>query len=158
VESLLDEVRKGSLAMSSSLISLLLEALDCLKGFMAEAIGEGRLDRRRVHDSHRRTLALMGRAVEPAPAPAAPTTPAAATAAPAETPFTIQVPTQSDSCPSPTETTTVRDALARLGELIAISHEHSLPREEKRQGDHYYLWRSFHLATAADEPAITAAL
>jgi hypothetical protein len=33
--------------------------------------------------------------------------------------------------------------------LIAISHEHSLPPEEKRQGDQFYLWRSFHLATAA---------
>src|SRR5262249_34296372 len=71
VEGMLDEVRKGSLAMSSSLVSLLLEALDCLKGFMAEAIGEGRLDRRAVQDSHRRTLALMGRtppAAPPAPA------------------------------------------------------------------------------------------
>src|SRR6185503_11183054 len=53
---------KGGLAMTSALVSLLLEALDCLKGFMAEAMGEGRLDRRAVQDSHRRTLALMGRA------------------------------------------------------------------------------------------------
>ena len=39
VENMLDEVRKGHLAMSSALVSLLLEALDCLKGLMAEALG-----------------------------------------------------------------------------------------------------------------------
>jgi chemotaxis protein histidine kinase CheA len=154
VESMLDEVRKGSLTMSSALVSLLLEALDCLKGFMAEATGEGALDRRRVEESHRKTLHLMGRALEPAPVPApAPVAPVAAAAAPAEIPYIVQVHAQPDFFPLPSELETVRGSLARLGELVTISHEHSLPPEEKRQRDKSYLWRSFHLVTAADNAA-----
>src|SRR5262249_39604275 len=161
VEGMLDEVRKGSLAMTSSLVSLLLEALDCLRGFMAEAIGEGGLDRQAVQDSHRRTLALIGRA--PAPAPAAAPVPAAApaaaaAAAPVETPFIIQVRAQPDFFPTPSEAAAVHSALARLGELIAVPHEHSLPPAEKRQGDQHYLWRSFHLTPPAEEAAVAAAL
>ena len=66
VEGILDEVRKGSLTMTSALVSLLLEALDCIKGFMAEAVGERTLDRGAVSDSHRKIIASMGR--EPAAA------------------------------------------------------------------------------------------
>jgi two-component system, chemotaxis family, sensor kinase CheA len=36
VESLLDEVRKGSVPLTSDLISILLESLDCLKGYMVK--------------------------------------------------------------------------------------------------------------------------
>ena len=63
VESMLDEVRNGRIAMSSVLASLLLEALDCLKGFIAEASGEGPLDRHIVAESHRKILASMGKAL-----------------------------------------------------------------------------------------------
>ena len=161
VEGMLDEVRKGSLTMSSALISLLLEALDCLKGFMTEAMGEAPLDRRRVDESHRKTLQFMGSLPEPVAAPAATPARAAAVeaaAAPAETPFIIQVHAQPDFFPLPSELAAVRGSLARLGELITISHEHSLPPEEKRQRDKSYLWRSFHLVTAAEKATIASAL
>ena len=68
VESMLDEVRNGRIAMSSVLASLLLEALDCLKGFIAEASGDGPLDRHIVAESHRKILASMGKAL-PAASP-----------------------------------------------------------------------------------------
>jgi len=160
VEGMLDEVRKGSLTQSSALVSLLLEALDCIKGFMAEAMGGGALDRRAVDESHRKNLEFMGRSPEPALAPATPAQAAAveAAAARAEIPFIIQVYTQPDFFPPPSELAAVRGSLARLGELITISHEHSLPPEDRRQGDKFYLWRSFHLVTAAGEAAISSAL
>ena len=159
VEGILDEVRKGSLTMTSALVSLLLEALDCIKGFMAEAVGEGTLDRGAVSDSHSKIIASMGR--EPAapstamsakppeavPPPAAvplhaavpepAVTPAPGTT-PAETPFIIQVHARPDFFPQLSELETVSRSLGRLGGLIAISHEHSLPSEDRRQGE---AWR-----------------
>ena len=179
VEGILDEVRKGSLTMTSALVSLLLEALDCIKGFMAEAVGDGTLDRGAVSDSHSKIIASMGR--EPAapstamsakppevvPPPAAvplhaavlepAVTPAPGTT-PAETPFIIQVHARPDFFPQLSELETVSRSLGQLGGLIAISHEHSLPSEDSRQGDTFYLWRSFHLVTMADQVAIAAAL
>jgi len=179
VEGILDEVRKNSLTMTSALVSLLLEALDCIKGFMAEAVGEGTLDRGAVSDSHRKIIASMGgepaapsRAMsanppEAAPPPAAVSLHAAVPESavtpgpdttPAETPFLIQVHARPDFFPRLSELETVSRSLGQLGDLIAISHEHSLPPEDRRQGDTFYLWRSFHLVTTADQAAIAAAL
>ena len=52
----------------------------------------------------------------------------------------------------------VSRSLAKLGELITISHEQSLPSDDRRQSEIFYLWRSFHLVTTADQAAIAAAL
>src|ERR1700739_1530339 len=60
VENLLDEVRKGPLALSSALVSLLLEALDCLKGFMAAALREGFLDGHAVGGRRRQIMGALG--------------------------------------------------------------------------------------------------
>ena len=173
VESMLDEVRSGRIAMSSVLVSLLLEALDCLKGFIAETLGEGPLDRHIVAESHRKILASMGKA------PAATSTrlsitPAVAVSRPAavppnlavpepavvleENPFIIQVLSRPDFFPRPSELEAVSISLEQLGELITISHEQSLPSDDRRQSDTFYLWRSFHLVTTADRTAIAAAL
>jgi two-component system chemotaxis sensor kinase CheA len=173
VESMLDEVRSGRIAMSSVLASSLLEALDCLKGFIAEALGEGPLDRHIVAESHRKILAAMGKA------PAAASTrlsamPVAAASPPAvapqnsgapepvvaseENPFIIQVLSRPDFFPRPSDLEAVSRSLEQLGKLITISHEQSLPSDDRRQSDTFYLWRSFHLVTAANRAAIAAAL
>ncbi len=173
VESMLDEVRNARLAMSSVLASLLLEALDCLKGFISEALGERPLDRRIVAESHRKILASMGKVPAAASArlsemPAVTVSPPAAAspnpAAPEpavdseQNPFIIQVLARPDFFPRPSELETVSRSLEKFGELITISHEQSLPSDDKRQSDTFYLWRSFHLVTAADRAAIAAAL
>ena len=48
--------------------------------------------------------------------------------------------------------------MEQLGKLITVSHEQSLPSDDRRQSDTFYLWRSFHLVTAANRAAIAAAL
>ena len=173
VESMLEQVRNGSLTMSSTLVSLLLEALDCLKGLIAEAVGEGMLDRRALSESHRGILASMGNAPLAVSSPlsamsavaALPPAAASADAAvpepvrpPAESSFIIQILARPDFFPRPSELEAVSRSLEQLGDLIAISHEQSLPSDDKRQSDTHYLWRSFHLATTADRTAIAAVL
>ena len=173
VESMLDEVRNGRIAMSSVLASLLLEALDCLKGFIAEALGEGPLDRHIVAESHRKILASMGKA-SAAASTRSPARPAVAASPPQQLlkiqplrsrlsprrrhPFIIQVLARPDFFPRPSELGAVSRSLEQLGELITISHEQSLPSDDRRQSDTFYLWRSFHLVTAANRAAIAAAL
>jgi two-component system chemotaxis sensor kinase CheA len=167
VESMLDEVRNGRIAMSSVLASLLLEALDCLKGFITEASGEGPLDRHIVAESHRKILASMGKALAATSTrlsamPAVDAPPNLAVPEPAvaseENPFIIQVLARPDFFPRPSELEAVSRSLEKLGKLITVSHEQSLPSDDRRQGDAFYLWRSFHLVTAADRAAIAAAL
>ena len=162
VESMLDEVRNARIAMSSVLASLLLEALDCLKGFIAEASGDGPLDRHIVAESHRKILASMGKALPAVTAspPVAPQNSAVSepSVASEENPFIIQVFARPDFFPRPSELEVVCRSLAKLGELITISHEQSLPSDDRRQSEIFYLWRSFHLITTADRTAIAAAL
>ena len=174
VESMLDEVRNGRIAMSSVLASLLLEALDCLKSFIAEALGEGPLDRHIVAESHRKIWPRWAKAPAAAstPLPAMPATAASPTAAappnlavpePAvaseANPFIIQVLARPDFFPRPSELAVVSRSLERFGKLITISHEQSLPSDDRRQGDTIpHLWRSFHLVTTADRTVIAAAL
>ena len=162
VESMLDEVRNGRISMSSVLASLLLEALDCLKGFIAEASGEGPLDRHIVAESHRKILASMGKALPAVTAspPAAPQNSAVSepSVASEENPFIIQVFARPDFFPRPSELEVVSRSLAKLGELITISHEQSLPSDDRRQSEIFYLWRSFHLVTTANQATIAAAL
>ena len=166
VETMLDEVRKGGLVLSSALISLLLEALDCLKMFMAEAHGEATLDLQAVENSHTRILAATGED-PPVAGWAAPTEtgPVCLVAAPRRdtttgdlNTFILQVSARPDFFPRPSELEAVTGRLQMLGDLLCISHEHSLPVEGKRQAEIAYLWRSFHLVTEADAAAVLAAL
>ncbi|MGE5506800.1 MAG: chemotaxis protein CheA [Actinomycetota bacterium] len=168
VENMLDEVRKGALAQSSGLVSLLLEALDFLKGFMAEALGEGALDHQAVEGSRTRILVAMGKgggpapapaaAPPPAPAPAEPSPPAPAALGPELNTFIVQIRCQPDFFPLPSELEDTVARLAALGELLVVSHEHSLPPDDKRKSDQHYLWRTFHLVGEGDETAVNAAL
>lgn len=165
VENMLDEVRKGSLALSSALISLLLEALDCLKGFMAEALGEGALDQLAMAASHARILEAMGKSGAPAPV----LTVGAPVPAPAAEPvlqpidtafntFIIQVRAQMDFLPLPSELEQVEVALQAIGELLTVSHDHSLPSDDKRQSNAHYLWRTFHLVTESQQDTVAVPL
>jgi two-component system chemotaxis sensor kinase CheA len=170
VESMLDQVRNGGLTLSSLHVSLLLKALDCIKGFVAEALGEGALDRGVVSESHRGILAAMGGA--PAMAKPVSVTPVAGISAvgsssldgalpePAREDrcYIIQVSTRPDFIPRPSELTAVSSSLEQLGGLVVISHEHSLPPEDQRRSDVHYLWRSFYLTTTADEATVGVVL
>lgn len=87
VENMLDMVRKGGLAMSSGLVSILLEALDCLKSFMSEASGEATLNRELVSASFQRIQQVLANGqVGTAPVVAAATGAAAAAPVPTQTP------------------------------------------------------------------------
>lgn len=168
VENMLDQVRNGTLKLAPAHVSLLLQALDCLKGFIAEALGEGQLDRRVVSESHRRILAsalpatdrtpVFGSPAAADPPPRSNSTDALPEPARPESSFLIQVSTRPDFIPLPSELTAVSVSLEQLGTLIAISHERSLPPDDKRQSDAHYLWRSLHLTTTADEATVSAAL
>ncbi|MEY4592695.1 MAG: hypothetical protein RIR18_1590 [Pseudomonadota bacterium] len=166
VENLLDEVRKGAIGLSTDLISLLLQSLDCLKGFMAEAHGEAPLDTQAVADSHQKILALLNGGASPvnAPAVAAPEPVAPDKAPPKQSfsqsfnTFIIQIFPQPDFFPLPSELEATVSALEELGDLLTISHEHSIPPEEKRRSEEHYLWRTFHLVTEADETAVKRVL
>ena len=164
VENLLDEVRKGRLALSSALVSLLLEALDCLKGFMAAALREGILDGHAVEESRRKIMAAMGEGRTPDPVV---TTPLPALEPVRDEPlrsgsalntFIIQVYAQPDFIPVPSELDARVAALTAIGQLEIVSHDHSLPPEGRRDLEHFYLWRSFHLVTEADETVVRAAM
>ena len=161
VENMLDEVRKGQLVFSSALVSLLFEALDCLKGFMAEALGEGTLDSHRVEESHRKIVAATGKGRTPDPVvttPAKPLQNEPLRSVSALNTFIIQVYAQPDFIPLPSELDVMATALTGMGQLMIVSHDHSLPPQGKRDLEHFYLWRSFHLVTEADEAAVRAAM
>jgi two-component system chemotaxis sensor kinase CheA len=161
VENMLDEVRKGHLAMSSALVSLLLEALDCLKGLMAEALGEGTLDGHVVEESRRKIMAAMGKGRMPEPVVTTlvePLRDEPLRSGSALYTFIIQVHAQPDFIPLPSELDARVAALSAMGQLVIVSHDHSLPPEGKRDLEHFYLWRSFHLVTEADEASVQAAM
>ena len=171
VENMLDQVRNGSLTLSSPHVSLLLQALDCLKGFVAEALGEGALDRRVVSESHRGILASMGgapaMALKPVSGtPAANVSPVASSPLDGSVPeparascsYIIQVFARPDFIPRPSELMTIISSLEQLGTLVVISHEQSLPPDDQRRSDTHYLWRSFYLTTTADEVTVRAVL
>lgn len=160
VENMLDEVRRGSLALSSAIISLLLDALDCLKGFMREAAGEGAPDRAAVAASHARILAAMGpgAASSAASTPAQDPPPLPDLDEPPLSTFIVQVRCRPDFMPLRAELDAVVHRLRDMGALLTVSHDNSLPPAEKRNPDTAYLWRSFHLVTEADEAALKAAL
>ena len=143
VESMLDEVRNGRIAMSSVLASLLLEALDCLKSFIAEALGEGPLDRHIVVESHRQDSGLDGKSAggrQHALVCNASYSrfadsrqiiqiwPFRSQLSHAEAnPFIIQVLARPDFFPRPSELAAVSRSLEQFGKLITISHEQNLP-------------------------------
>jgi len=161
VENMLDEVRKGHLAMSSALVSLLLEALDCLKGFMAEALGEGILDGHAVEESRPKIMAALGKGRTPDPVVTTlvePLRDKPLGSGSALNTFIIQVYAQPDFIPLPSELDARVAAFTAMGQLVIVSHDHSLPPEGKRDLEHFYLWRSFHLVTEADEAAVQAAM
>jgi len=161
VENMLDEVRKGHLAMSSALVSLLLEALDCLKGFMADALGEETLDGHVVEESRRKIMAAMGKGRTPDPVVTTlvePLRDKPSGSGSALNTFIIQVYAQPDFIPLPSELDARVAALTAMGQLVIISHDHSLPPEGKRDLERFYLWRSFHLVTEVDEAAVQAAM
>ncbi|MBF0154940.1 MAG: chemotaxis protein CheA [Magnetococcales bacterium] len=183
VETMLDEVRKGHLALSSTLVSLLLEALDCLKNLMAELLGEGSLDRQRLEESRARIIeAVAGHGAvvatgqeqppspllpeireQPIPAAGSASAPGAPVAAPPPVgkelqTYIIQIHVQPGAMPSPSELAGVAAALEHLGKVRLVSHDHSLPPVEKRQEGAFYLWRSAHLVTEEALAQVMAAL
>ncbi|MBF0434485.1 MAG: chemotaxis protein CheA [Magnetococcales bacterium] len=162
VENMLDDVRRGGIALSPSVIALMLDARDTLKGFMAEALGEETLDHVRIEEIQTRIVGIMGKKgvgqTEPnAPLPVASVAPAPGPVDNVNT-FMIQIHVQSPRFPSPDELKEKFNALGRLGKVTFVSHDHSLPPENKRQGDVFYLWRSVHLVTDAHEDRVMAAL
>ncbi|MEO5362394.1 MAG: chemotaxis protein CheA [Magnetococcus sp. DMHC-8] len=175
VEEMLDKVRKGQLAISPHLVSLLLESIDCLKGFMAEAVGEAPLDRQRLEESKNRLIQVVHDqgptmtsppVVSPTPTVAV-QSPVSARPLPAPTivpsiqepnTFLIHVHARPDFFPPPSELANMAQALTQLGTLLLISHEHSLPPPDKRRPETVYLWRSAHLVTQAGHDQVTAIL
>jgi len=173
VENMLDMLRTGRLALSQDLASLLLEAVDCLKSFQAEATGEAPLDVEKTNRSHHKILSAIGAkglpkvAAPPAPvespAPAPPVL-AERDAPPEKTPplrpetFLAQIHVRREALPSDEEQEQVEAALRELGDLLAISHEHNLPPEGGGEPDAYYLWRSFHLVASCDRARVEEAL
>jgi two-component system chemotaxis sensor kinase CheA len=125
VENMLDEVRQGNLTLSGGLISLLLTAQDCLKGFMTEMLGEGEQDPNKVADSHAQILAVLNGGIpveaspHPAPDPPLTASPAPASLHPQNAPntFLIQVFVQPDFMPLRCELADVRARMQDLGAL-----------------------------------------
>ncbi|MBF0611422.1 MAG: chemotaxis protein CheA [Magnetococcales bacterium] len=162
VENMLDEVRKGRIATSPAIIALLLEALDCLKNFLEEALGSGPLDQERLAASRQRIQAAMqGNRVAPAPLPP-PTPPPPQEEPPAamarEETYILQVRARIENFPSSEELAGKEEGLRQLGTLLVISHEHSLPPMDKQRADEFYLWRSMHLVTIANLEQVMATL
>ena len=170
VENMLDMLRTGRLALSQDLASLLLETVDCLKSFQAEATGEAPLDVEKTNRSHHKILGAIGAgglsqaAAPPAPVESpAPPLPEQA-APPEQTPplrpetFIVQIYVRRDETPLAEEQEQVEAALRERGDLLAISHEHNLPPEGGGEPDAYYLWRSFHLVASCDRARVEEAL
>ncbi|MBF0138867.1 MAG: chemotaxis protein CheA [Magnetococcales bacterium] len=173
VENMLDNVRKKTLPLTPDLVTLLLEALDCLKNFASSAQGIEPLDVAKLEKSHNSIVATTEAKVtkvSPAlaslppghPSPVSMPTPALE---PSPTPlqrdqctYIIQIHARPDFFPTSSELATVTEALGQLGNVLVISHEHSLPPFDQRQSDKLYLWRSAHLVTSADTDHILAAM
>lgn len=166
VENMLDEVRRGGIALSPDVIALMLDARDVLTGFMADALGEKTLDLAHIPDVRARIIGIMGEKKaalpEPNPPPPVPPPVPSAVLSPAlegqTNTYMIQVHVQPPSFPSPDELKNKTDALGQLGKVKIVSHDHSLPPKNKRQGDVFYLWRSAHLVTEFDKDQVMGVL
>ncbi|MBF0462040.1 MAG: chemotaxis protein CheA [Magnetococcales bacterium] len=162
-ENLLDGVRAGKLAVSTGLMSALLEALDCLKAFLNEACGRGAVDALRVQSSLEKfaRLAGQGGVLLPAVAPAAvvpsaaPTAAGAAGAAPHRSPpmqtFFIRLRFAADLFTARTDPLVLLKDLEALGTLLVFPHPQAVPTLEQLDPHQLHLWWTLLLKTTAPQ-------
>ncbi|MBF0161430.1 MAG: chemotaxis protein CheA [Magnetococcales bacterium] len=158
-ENVLDGARSGKLPLSSALVSALLEALDCLKAFMEEAHGRGRVEEGRVQASLGKFAQLAGAGAlpspGPAPAPVAP--PPAAVAVPTAPPaiplrtFTVRLRFNADLLTSGTDPLVLIQDLEALGSILVFSHPHAVPPLEQLEPRRLHLWWTVLLKTTAPQ-------
>lgn len=166
VENLLDEIRAGKLAISTALVSALLEASDCLNGFMEEASGLGALDPARIQGSLAQLAHLSGQ--EPSPIqqtsePHAPTPPKVATAPPPrkatpEQTFLLQLRFNHDLLVSHTDPLIILQDLETLGSMLVFPHPHDVPPLDQLKPERLHLWWTLILKTTATQKKVQAVL
>ena len=172
VENLLDSIRSGKLAVSSELVSVLLETSDCLHGFMDEASGTCALDSVQIQSSLEKIIHLSGQQI-PAKVErqrhTAPNVPKASevsdvvkaapsNAKPLQT-FLLQLRFNTDLFTSQqTDPLILLQDLDALGEMLVFPHPHAVPPLDQLDPKKLYLWWTIILKTTAAQKKIQAVL
>ncbi|MEO5340980.1 MAG: chemotaxis protein CheA [Magnetococcus sp. MYC-9] len=159
-ENLLDAARSGQLAISPSFVSVLLEALDCLNSFMAEARGHGGVDERRIQASLDSFALLAGHGTgsQPVASPTAISPPATVAeqgpisrhTASLQT-YLVRLRFNADLLSSGTDPLVLIQDLDALGTLLVFPHSHGVPPLEQLDPCRLYVWWSLLLKTSASQ-------
>ncbi|MBF0147326.1 MAG: chemotaxis protein CheA [Magnetococcales bacterium] len=158
VENMLDNVRRKTLSLTPDLVTLLLDALDCLKNFVSSAQGIEPLDVARLEKNHDSIVATTEKSIAKVIFSPPTLAPIPAPVQRDRSTCIIQIHARPDFFPPSSELATVTEALGQLGNVLVISHEHSLPPLDQLQSGEFYLWRSVHLVTSANTDHILAAM
>ena len=153
LESVLESVRSGSVPCTVQLVSLLLDALDCLNSFLAHIRGDGTAINIALRDQ---TLGQL-RAFLPGSNPVDTTTPGTepVTQSP-QPPSNPGLPRRSFLATLKFDSQTLRNGgdpmilleqLSGIGEIVSIAHTGSLPSLEDIDPETLYLWWSLKLVT-----------
>ena len=153
VENLLDQARSGVVSVSSVLVSTLLDSLDCLKGFMGEALGTDELDRERVQNSlkhlgefskleHVQSLQKPQEEVKEGP----------------EQTYMIHLCFRKDLFASRADPMVILMDLDALGDMQVFAHSHSVPPLDQLQPSQLYLRWTVLLKASVDQDVIEGIL
>ena len=161
VENLLDCIRTGQQNISTELVSALLEASDCLNGFMSEATGDAPLDAARIQKSLEKLAQLSGQGAQATPILIQePVISVQSTPSPPSSiqTFLLQLRFNPDILASKADPLAVLQQLDALGTLLVFSHPHAVPPLEQLDTGRLLLWWTIILKTTQAEETIQAIL
>ncbi|MBF0400181.1 MAG: chemotaxis protein CheA [Magnetococcales bacterium] len=160
-ENVLDGVRSGKLAITPGLMSALLEALDCLKGFLLGARGGTSPDELRLQSSLERFAQLTGGPVE-ALSPDKPTPPPAPTVVSRQPDalltYFLRLRFHPDLFAERTDPLVLIKDLEALGTLLIFPHTHAVPPLEQLNPRLLSLWWTVILKTTASQKKLKTIL
>lgn len=153
LESLLEQVRSGTVPCTAELVSLLLESLDCLNSFVNSVRGEGEVNSKlQNHTLDRLQDFLPGSTITPAPHQATPSIDLNTPAAPAinqnMTSYLVTLKFGPEILRNGGDPLILLDELDQLGKIVSIAHTAKLPNLENIEPDRLYLWWSVKLTTS----------
>ena len=162
LESLLDQVRDGRVSAGKTLISTLLEAIDCVGLFISGIQGGLAVDQTRVDTSVQNVSALAGSAAqlpleshetgESAPSALMPIASRKSQAYLVTLKFNPQMPEHGG------DPLLLLKELAELGDCVIVAHPGNLPHIEEFDANRLYLWWSIKLTTSLSQSEIEQTL
>ena len=146
LESLLDRVRSGQLVHSKELVSILLDAVDCLGMFLTSIDGAEKLDNSRI-ESSLTNIGLLDDQLSGDPVSRTEGATEGTTVV-GPTPYLVNLKFDPEMPQKGGDPLLLLDELAQLGEWIPIVHPGALPDLEDFDPQRLYVWWSGKLTTS----------